>query len=220
MYNYIFIEKNIINEIEKGDIVLRKIFLVLTLLWMAFIFYGTHSQYDGVENTTINVSFTVNEEAGEFDDIKEVGLLNFYDDQIENTILFLEFFVLGIFVFLTVYTGKFVALVNFILITTLYSLSDEVHRMYLLKGNFNPNTYIISFAGALTALLLLYGTYAVISKLDVAKTKVLLYPDFVQGFDFKETTNDEVSKVDSIFEKINNNEELSDEEIEEYLSDN
>lgn len=177
---------------------MRKVLLGLSLIWMAFIFYCTHQNADAIKDTAVTVVVNVNSAVNENE---QLGFFQLNENQLLSIFYFLEYFILGALVFLTLFTGKYTSVIVSVIICVLYSISDQCHLAYILHNKMSLNNLILNFSGALLVNLILVSVYIVISKLDLTRPRFLFETphEEVNIDDFKTNDEDIVEEEDSPF---------------------
>ena len=135
----------------------KRIFLVLTLIWMIFIFYLSH------QPATISAS-----QSGGFMDmltklpiigglLDELMKLSFAEFLIRKSAHMFLYFVLAILIYMSIskgYTYKYYIL-TFVL-SAMYACSDEIHQLFIVGRSGEIRDVLVDSTGALIGLLLIF----------------------------------------------------------------
>ena len=133
------------------------VFLVLTFIWMAFIFYMSH------QTATISAS-----QSGGFMDmltklpiigglLDELMKLSFAEFLIRKSAHMFLYFVLAILIYMSIskgYSYKYY-IVAFVL-SAMYACSDEIHQLFIVGRSGEIRDVLVDSTGALIGLLLIF----------------------------------------------------------------
>ena len=140
----------------------KRIFLVLTLVWMIFIFYLSH------QPATISAS-----QSGGFMDmltklpivgglLDELMKLSFAEFLIRKSAHMFLYFVLAILIYMSIskgYSYKYYILA--FVLSAMYACSDEIHQLFIVGRSGEIRDVLVDSTGALIGLIIvyLYNTY-------------------------------------------------------------
>lgn len=145
--------------VEQKDVcVLRKkIFFILTLVWMCFIFYLSHqpasvsaSQSGGFMNMLTSLPIV----GGLLAKVMEFSFAEFLVRKSAHMFLY---FVLAILIYMSIGKGidfKYY-IISFVL-TALYACTDEFHQLYIIGRSGEIRDVLVDSTGALLGLILVY----------------------------------------------------------------
>ena len=135
----------------------KKIFLVLTFIWMIFIFYMSH------QPATISAS-----QSGGFMDIltklpmiggllDELMKLSFAEFLIRKSAHMFLYFVLAILIYMSISKGNSYRyyILAFVL-SAMYACSDEIHQLFIVGRSGEIRDVLVDSTGALIGLLLIF----------------------------------------------------------------
>ena len=140
---------------------IKKIILILiTILWMTSIFMfsnqksekSTEKSQSIVTHTIVKIYKIFNSDASE-ETIQNI--IDTWDVPIRKTAHFIEYFILGVLVFLTLREFGNKNIYYAILICFLYACSDEVHQIFVPGRDGNFVDVMLDTFGSTTSILLL-----------------------------------------------------------------
>ena len=140
---------------------IKKIILILiTILWMTSIFMfsnqksekSTEKSHSVVTHTIVKIYKIFNSDASE-ETIQNI--IDTWDVPIRKTAHFIEYFILGVLVFLTLREFGNKNIYYAILICFLYACSDEVHQIFVPGRDGNFVDVMLDTIGSTTSILLL-----------------------------------------------------------------
>ena len=140
---------------------IKKIILILiTILWMTSIFMfsnqksekSTEKSHSVVTHTIVKIYKIFNSDASE-ETIQNI--IDTWDVPIRKTAHFIEYFILGVLVFLTLREFGNKNIYYAILICFLYACSDEVHQIFVPGRDGNFVDVMLDTFGSTTSILLL-----------------------------------------------------------------
>lgn len=140
---------------------MKKIILtILTVLWMTIIFMfsnqksskSTDYSHSLVKNTIVNVYKIFDHNPT---DKKIKNIIGIWDHPVRKLAHFMEYFILGILIFITLKSYNINNIYIMILICFLYAFSDEVHQLFVLGRDGNFKDVLIDTFGSSCSILLL-----------------------------------------------------------------
>ncbi|WP_373598210.1 VanZ family protein [Paraclostridium bifermentans] len=150
---------------------MKKKYLVLTILWMIFIFYMSHqpatasdAQSGGFMEMLSNLPII----GGVLADFMKLDIAVFVVRKSAHMFLY---FILSILIYLAIHNKYNVKayIISFIL-TALYACTDEVHQLFIQGRSGEIRDVLIDSSGALIGLILVY----IINKI-IIKKKTTIY---------------------------------------------
>ena len=140
----------------------KRIFLVLTLVWMVFIFYLSH------QPATISAS-----QSGGFMDmltklpmigglLDELMKLSFAEFLIRKSAHMFLYFVLAILIYMSISKGNsYKYYILAFVLSAMYACSDEIHQLFIVGRSGEIRDVLVDSTGALIGLIIvyLYNTY-------------------------------------------------------------
>ena len=135
----------------------KRIFLVLTLVWMIFIFYLSHqpasvsaSQSGGFMDMLTSLPIV----GGLFDELMEFSFAEFLIRKSAHMFLY---FVLAILIYMSISKGNSYRyyILAFVL-SAMYACSDEIHQLFIVGRSGEIRDVLVDSTGALIGLLLIF----------------------------------------------------------------
>lgn len=144
----------------KNKIITKRIVLsIITILWMIIIFLFSNSNGSNSSKTSGiivgKVVPIIEKVTGH--DLTEIEIENYVSYPIRKIAHFSEYFILGLLVILTLYSygiSKNIVILSF-LICILYSLSDEIHQLFICDRNGNIIDVLVDSIGSLCGINLI-----------------------------------------------------------------
>ena len=134
----------------------KRIFLVLTLVWMMFIFYLSHqpatvsaSQSGGFMNMLTKLPII----GGLLDELMKLSFAEFLIRKSAHMFLY---FVLAILIYMSISKGNSYRyyILAFVL-SAMYACSDEIHQLFIVGRSGEIRDVLVDSTGALIGLLLI-----------------------------------------------------------------
>ena len=145
----------------------RIIFIIISCAWMSMIFYMSSRDADESEADSYKVGMAVGKIiVHDFEELSETKQLEFakrIDYPIRKAAHATEYAILGMLLIGVFYPVKRFFWLSF-LVSFLYSVTDEVHQLFVPGRSGQPLDVMIDSLGALAGILLLVGMIKLIGK--------------------------------------------------------
>ena len=138
----------------------KYILVIITILWMIIIF--TYSNQKSIQSTNRSQSFISNTIVRIYklfnnnpSDKDIENIINIWEVPIRKTAHFMEFFILGILIYLTFKEFNINNIYIMLLFCFLYACSDEIHQLFVVGRDGNAFDVMIDSLGSSIATLIL-----------------------------------------------------------------
>ncbi len=136
----------------------KTILTTITIIWMIIIFLfsnqsasiSSNNSHSIIKNTIVRVYKLFNSNPSE----EEISnIIKKYDYPIRKLAHFLEYFILGLLIFLTLKTYKINNIYIMILICFIYACTDEFHQLFIIGRSGNFKDILLDSTGSICSIL-------------------------------------------------------------------